>query len=210
MNFLKKSLLVIFHPLDCFDIIKRECRQKKSDSVLLTLFLYFLAFLVNYLYVFIVHFPLSTKEIEDTSILLEAAMVVVPLFSWVVCSYAMTAIMSGESTFKENFTASGYCLVPYIILTPLLGVLSNLFGLGEAGVYSFFKNVSLLWVLLLLFICLKYLNDYTLRKTFGVAILSIIAIVIVWAVCLLFFSLTIQFVYFFIGIFEEINFKYLI
>lgn len=210
MNALKKSLLIIFHPLDCFDIIKREDRQKKGDSILITLAFYFLAFLVNYLYVFIVHFPLSDKKPIDTSLILEAALVVLPLISWVVCSYAMTAIMSGESTFKENFTASGYCLVPYIILTPLLGILSNIFEIGEAGVYGFFKNAALIWVVILLFVCLKHMNDYTIRKTIAVAILSIIAIAIVWAVFLLLFSLTIQFIYFFTGIYEEISFKYFI
>lgn len=96
-----KMLLIVFHPLDCMDIIKRE---KKQARLWVVPVLYLLAFLVNYAYIFLVHFPLESKNPADASLLLEAAMVIVPLFSWVVGSYLMTAITSGESTFLESLS----------------------------------------------------------------------------------------------------------
>ena len=50
-----KMLLIVFHPLDCMDIIKRE---KKQARLWVVPVLYLLAFLVNYAYIFLVHFPL--------------------------------------------------------------------------------------------------------------------------------------------------------
>ena len=135
-------------------------------------------------------------------------MVVVPLFSWVVGSYLMTAITSGESTFLEILIASAYALVPYIVITPVLALVSNLLGSGEAGVYQALRTITLLWVILLLLLALQRLNDYSIKKTVGVAVLSVAAVIVMWAVCLLLFSLTVQFVTFFTGIGEEINLKY--
>ncbi len=135
-------------------------------------------------------------------------MVIVPLFSWVVGSYLMTAITSGESTFLESLVASAYALVPYIVLTPLMALSSNLLGSGEAGVYRALRVIVLLWVLLLLLLALQRLNDYSLKKTVGVAVLSAAAVIVLWAVCLLLFSLTVQFVTFFTGIGGEIQLKF--
>lgn len=204
VSFLKKALLMIFHPIDCFVMIKRERARFKIWPAAL---LYLLAVIANYLYIFIVHFPLSEKQSTDANIGLELAMVIVPLFTWTVASYAITAIINGESHFTELITANAYTLVPYIVLTPLLGIISNILSYEQAGVYFFFKYVSLLWVLLLLFLALKYLNDYTLWQTVGITVLSLIAMVVIWAVILLLASLTLQLITFFADVYKEIIFK---
>lgn len=204
VSYLNKALLAIFHPIDCFDIIKRERGKFKPLPVLI---LYLSAVLVNYLYIFIVHFPLSGKKVTDANIALELAVVVVPLFTFSVASYAVTAIINGESRFTEMLTAHAYSLTPYIILTPLLGVVSNLISFEQAGVYFFFKYVSLLWVFLLIFLSIKYLNDYTVPQTLGIVVLSVIMTVIVWAVLLLLFSLTLQLFSFFTDLYHEFIYR---
>lgn len=204
VSFLTKALLIIFHPLDCLDIIKRE---RKSFKILPSLILYLLTVAMNYVYIFIVHFPLSQKNKFEANIGLELAMVVVPLITWTIASYAITSIINGESHFTELFTAYSYALVPYIVLTPVWGVVSNLLSFDQLGLYYFFKYVSLLWVLLLLFLALKYLNDYTLGQTIGITFLSIIMMVIIWAVVLLLASLTLQLLTFFADVYKEFIYK---
>lgn len=204
VSFFKKALLIIFHPIDCLDIIKRE---RNSFRVLPSLILYLLTVVVNYAYIFIVHFPLSQKKGIDANIGLELAMVVVPLITWTIASYAITSIINGESHFTELFTAYSYALVPYIILTPVLGTISNLLSFEQLGVYYFFKYISLLWVLVLLFVALKYLNDYTFGQTVGITVLSIIMMVVIWAVVLLLASLTLQLLTFFADLYKEFIYK---
>lgn len=205
VSFLNKLLLSVFHPIDCFDIIKRE---RNKFNPLPVAVLYLLAVLVNYIYIFIVHFPISEKKAVDANIALEFAMVAVPLFTFTVASYAVTAIINGESRFTELLTAYAYALTPYIVLTPVLGIVSNLLSFEQAGVYFFFKYVSLLWVIILIFIALKYLNDYTLWQTVGIVLLAVIMTVIVWAVILLLFSLTLQLVSFFTDLYREFIYKF--
>ena len=134
-------------------------------------------------------------------------MVVLPLFTFSIASYAVTAIINGESKFTEMLTAQAYALTPYIILTPVLGALSNIISFDQSGVYFFFKYVSLIWVLILIFMAVKYLNDYSLMQTVGIVFLSLIMTVIIWAVLLLLFSLTLQLFSFFTDIYHEIIYK---
>lgn len=204
-NFFQKVLLIVFHPIDCLVIIKRE---RYKFNLLPIVVLNLLAVIVNYLYIFIVHFPLATKDSFDANIGLEFAMVIVPLFTWTVASYAITAIINGESHFTELLTANAYALVPYIAITPLLGIVSNILSYDQIGVYLFFKYVSLLWVFILLFLALKYLNDYTIMQTIGIVILSLIAMVVIWAVVLLLASLTLQFFTFFKDFYKELVYKF--
>ncbi len=204
VSFLRKTLLSFFHPIDCFQIIKRE---RDRFRILPVLVLYLLAAAVNYLYIFIVHFPLSGKQPVEANVALELAMVTVPLFTFTVASYAVTAILNGESRFTELVTAYAYSLVPYIVLTPVLGLLSNILSFEQAGVYNFFKFVSLLWVLILIFVALKVLNDYTLWQTVGIVLLSLVMTVVIWAVVLLLFSLTVQLFSFFGDVYHELVYK---
>ena len=90
--------------------------------------------------------------------------------------------------------------------TPL-GLLSNILSFEQAGVYNFFKFVSLLWVLILIFVALKVLNDYTLWQTVGIVLLSLVMTVVIWAVVLLLFSLTVQLFSFFGDVYHELVYK---
>lgn len=198
------ALLMIFHPLDNIDIIKRDKKRTLWAVPLFTL----LAVVVNYTYIFYAHYSLNSKSPADANILLELAMVLVPFFSWILCAYLISAISSGESTFKELMVASSYAFVPYIILKPIIGIFSNVLSYGEIGLYNLLTLVALGWTLILLFTVFKRLNDYGFFKAVGVTLLSILMIVIMWAVILLLMSLTIQTVSFVVGIIEETQMKF--
>jgi len=206
LNPVKKSLLMIFHPLDCIDIIKRG--HTSAAAWVCPVFIG-VTVLVNYVCIFITHYSIGSKTPTDANILLEAAIVAVPLISWVIAAYAMSAILNGESRFTELLTVSSYTLTPYIILTPILSLLSNIMGQSELGIYNSLRSLIILWVLILLFSAFKRMNDYTFGQAIGISALSLFAIIVMWAVILLLFSLTVQTVSFLQGLFEEFNMKYL-
>ncbi len=207
MSIPKHILLTLVHPLDSIDILKAQ-RKKKTAWLAVPIFLV-AAILVNYTYIFYSHYSLGSKQPEDANILLEAALVLVPFMSFTVAAYFMSSIMSGESKFKEQLLCYCYALVPYIILKPLIGALSNILCYNERGLYSLLTTAALGWTLILIFVSLKRLNDYTFGKAVGVTVLALVMVVIMWAVVLLLASLTIQTGSFFSGIFEEFAMKYL-
>lgn len=207
MSILSHVLLTLVHPLDSIDILKAQ-RKKKTAWLAIPIFL-LAAILVNYTYIFYAHYSLGGKQPEDANILLEAALVLIPFLSFAVAAYFMSSIMNGESKFKEQLLCYSYALVPYIILKPLIGALSNVLCYNERGLYGLLSTAALGWSLILIFAALKRLNDYSFGRAVGVAVLALIMVVILWAVILLLASLTIQTGSFFSGIIEEFSMKYL-
>lgn len=207
MNVAKRAILCMVHPSDCYSIIKRE---KGKFRFYVPIVFYLLIALVNYSYLFYVHFPLSIRDVTDANILLEAGIVIVPHFSWVVASYAMTAILDGESTFSEQLEAAVYALTPIIVFTPFLGLLSRILSASESGIYHTVYVAVYAATVLLLFSALMLLNDYSFGKAVAVAFLSVCAMVVMWAVVLLLMSLSIQLVTFVTNLFAEFKMKALL
>lgn len=205
MSFLKRILLIICYPVDCMQIVKRE----KKFPVWQTVLLYLIAFVSDYVYGYTVHFPLAAKSRESISLVLEFAILTVPLLSWVICSYAMTALIDGESTFKEQLTVSGYCTVPYTAFTLISIIISQFLSSEETGFFMCIRYAGLLWMIILLFVSLVVLNDYTISKAFGITLLSLFAIVVMWAVLLLLYALTVQLFSLIFNLIEEIRFKFI-
>lgn len=203
MKVLKLMLLIFYHPIDCMEIIKRENKFRIWE---LPLF-YGIAFISRVLYSYTVHFPLSTKNRDSINILLEAAVLIVPLLSWVICSYAMTALIDGESTFKNQLNVSCYCTLPYTLIMLVSIVLSQVLSLEEAGIFNFVKAVGLIWMIVLLFVSLMVLNDYSFSRAVGITVLSLLAIIILWAILLLIYALTVQMISLFYNFIKEIQFN---
>ena len=203
MSILKSVLLIICYPVDCMNIIKRE----KKFNILVPVLFYMLAVFSNYLYNYTVHFPLATKSFENINFVLETVIFVVPLFSWIVCSYAMTSLIDGESSFADQFTVSAYCTVPYTVFTIISIIASQFMSTEEIGFFNVIRYVGLLWMVVLLIVSLIVLNDYSISKALGVALLSILAIVVLWCVLILLYALTVQFFSLIFNLFKEIQYK---
>lgn len=199
----KMILLIIYHPIDCMEIIKRE----KSFRLWMVLLFYGTAAAAKCLYAYTAHYSLSDKSAEDVSIWLESAMLIVPLLSWVICSYAMTALIDGESTIKDQLAVSCYCTVPYTAVTLFSIAISQFMSLNEIGIYNAVRGVGLIWMAVLLFASLMVLNDYSVSKALGITLLSIISVIILWAVLILLFSLTAQMFLIIRNLIKEIQMK---
>ena len=188
MNGFKKLLLIFYHPVECMTIIKRE---KNFRWWMLPVF-YGVAVLVKCLYAYTVHFSLTSKSTQNINIPLEIAVLVVPLISWVICSYLVTSLIDGESTLKDQFAVSCYCTAPYTLITLFSIIISQFMSLEEVNIFNAIKGAAIIWMAILLFASLVVLNDYSISKALGITLLSLFAVVILWAVLILLFSLTVQ------------------
>lgn len=199
--------IMLFHPLEAYDIIKleRDTQIKKLPAV----FLILLAGLEQYASNFLVSFQFQKKDLSGVNLWIEMAYVIIPIVVWVIANFCMTSIMDGESKPIEIFVTAAYCLAPFIVLTPIRVALSHVIGAGEAGFYYFLQSAAVIWVVLLLFFALLRQNDYRLVKALGVALMCILFMIIFMAVFIFLASLTIQLVSSVQEIFQELERKYL-
>lgn len=201
-NMLKLSIAIIFHPLETLEFIRNARGQYNPLPGLLILSA---ASVSRLLYLYTVHWPLADVDPKEANIWIELGTTAIPVLTWILAVYAVTSVMGGEANILELFTASIYCLSPYILSTLLLGLLSNIISSNESMLYEFLRVASIIWVLLLLFTSHMVLNNFSFRKTTGTTILSLAAMGITWVVILLVAVTIGQFTGFITGIFREIQ-----
>ncbi len=197
MNSFNIALSVIFDPVEAFRIIQRK-RSKFSHvptSVLL-----FLVVAVRILAIYITHYPLAAIDPRDTNIGREIANTLLPIITIVVGCYLVTTIYNGEAMFREIFQAGAYSMLPFIIFTVPIALLSNIMVSTDVAFVSFisdapytyisaFQTIIWIWVGLLFLISLSQMNSYGFFETIKVAIIAILTCIFMWAVLSLFYIL---------------------
>ncbi len=196
------SVSAVFHPIDTFENIKLN-RGKNKFYVGAVLIL--LAFLVRLFYMFTVHFPVADVDLGNAMLSLEVIKMVLPIITWSIAAYAISSIMNGESKFSEVFTCSAYSMVPYIVFTPVLALVSKVLSLSEWAFYSIAVVGLMVWQVVLLVISVATLNRYSAGKTVLVCILSFLTMLLIWAVALLCMALIGQLAQFIAEVFGEIR-----
>lgn len=200
------SLGVVFHPLLTFERIA-NARSELNYAVGWILLLGVLG--VRIVELFYVHYPLQTIDVLDSNLGLEAVKLLLPPLTWVAAGYLISAIRDGESSLGQLFMAACSCMVPYVLATASLTLLANVLTLQEQGLYSFIYYGIWVWVVLLFFVGLKTLNDYTLLRALGVFGMSVVMMALLWFVALLGYVLAGRLFQFVGGIVREIRMSWL-
>ena len=178
-------ILLFLHPSD-------GCRlmiaQHKKHNYLVVLFMLLAVVLTKVLYVYFVSFQLQTVSRRDANPIIEIGMVLVPLLTWAVASYAASSIMGGETTIGQSFASSIFCMIPYVFITLILLLVSQFVGYGEMGMFNALKTIAIIWVCLLEFWALKELNGYTVGEALKVGFVGIVFMVIFLIVVVLLYA----------------------
>ena len=202
---LKLCLMTLFHPIVVTEHIKRERGKRMNWAPVIVLLL--LALAVRIFSIYFTHYPLATVSVRKANLLLECGKLFVPVLTWVLASYAMTTILDGETLLTETLLFSSYALVPYIVFTPLLTLASRLMDVNQLGLYMTLEVGILGWVVLLMIVALKEMNGYSVGKTAAVIFLSLFTMVMIWAVIILLYTISSQFVGMVKEIFYEVIYR---
>jgi hypothetical protein len=178
------GLGILFHPLEG----SRELRNYRSMITAAILIL--LVLIVRVTSIYITSFHITTLQPRDANMVLEVMRVILPLLSWSIACYLITAIMDGEAFFSDVLLAMSYSMIPYIVFSVPIALLSIVVTRDEILLYHGLSAVMWIWIAILMLIQIQVLNDYSFKKTIGVTIISLFAFIIFWATIGLTFALT--------------------
>ena len=181
-NLLLLSLGVVRHPIDTFEAIKYNRGRFKARNAV---WIFLICIFVRLAYIFLVHFPMADVDINNVSFVQELIKLLLPILTWAVASFAITSIMNGESKFSEIFVCTAYAMVPYCLFTLPLGLVSHLLGMSEWQFYSIAIVGLMVWQAALQFTAVLTLNRFSFGKTVVVCILTVLTMLLIWAVILL-------------------------
>lgn len=185
MYLLPLSLCVLRHPLDTFRLIPK---QREKFSILPSMILLALMVLIRLLSLQWTHFPLQTIDPSNVNWVMETGLILAPILSIAVCTFAITSILDGQVRMGEAITSVTYAMMPFIALTLPMTLLSQILGQGSA-LYSLLEIAIYVWCAVLYLISVKVMNDYSLAKTLLIILLVILLMALMWAVILLVLAL---------------------
>jgi sugar lactone lactonase YvrE/uncharacterized membrane protein (GlpM family) len=182
------ELLFLFkffrHPIDSFYYLKR----KRYASILSATILYVIL-IVEYIYSrFYTGFIFKTVS-SDANLVGELLLLLVPLALFIVVNYLVSTINDGEGRFKDIYIGTIYSLAPFLVFSPILTLLSSVLTYNEAFVYVFSIRIIYAWCLIILFIMLKEIHNYTFSDTIRNIFVTLFGMVIMLLVVFIVFVL---------------------
>ncbi|MCR4902086.1 MAG: hypothetical protein K6A23_04445 [Butyrivibrio sp.] len=162
------------HPFDGSYGIAREGRASWSVASFMLL-LFTVEYVINK---YLCGFLQKTVREGRFEIFSDIGTIVIAIVFLTACNYLVCTINDGEATVKKIYTYFCYSLRPYIIITPVIFILSHVLTSNEQFLITMCQIVMIAWVLVLVVIAIKEVNDYTPGETFKVICLTIFTILI--------------------------------
>ena len=143
---------------------------------------------------------------EDTSVVQEAIRIALPFITWCLAHYAIAMIFYGEGGLKDIAVSAGFSLTPYVLFAwPASLILTNATTLSERSLYYAISWIINFWVIYLFFTHIRIIHDFTIKRTLATYALSLITVILIWALAALVFALTSNTYEFFYELFYELT-----
>ena len=196
---LKYSFHILRHPSDaCYGIKKQHKASYLSGIVILILFvityllnLYGAAFLFRY-------------HGSFTNVLGQIATILAIFALWCGSNYLIATLNDGEGWFKDIFITSCYCLLPYILIKLPLIPLSYCLTYNEQFIMSIANTITYAYCIILLFVSIGNIHNYSFKETIKNIVLTIIGMLIVAFTLLLVYMFMSQLIDFIISLIKEV------
>ncbi|GAB6928632.1 hypothetical protein JCM10914A_26150 [Paenibacillus sp. JCM 10914] len=199
----KHPFYVLLHPFQGFWDLKYENKGKLRVALVILLLLTVSTIVLRQFAGFVVNFNYP----YDLNSIYELQNIVLPFFLWCVANWSLTTLMDGEGKFKEIVMASGYALLPLVLIRFSNTLISNVITLRESAFYYMLDTIAVLWFVWLLFIGIMTVHQYTVTKTIVTMLLTILVMGIITFLGLLFFSLLQEMLGFVLSIYTEISLR---
>ncbi len=179
---MRYSLRMLRHPIDTY----YEVTRLGKGSIASAVGMYVVFFAVMIAERALTNFVFDENGIHGVSLVSSAATYVLPVLLWIAANYLVGSITKGQGTFKGVVISTVYALMPLIVFTVPLALISNALTLAEGSIYWIIRGFLYLWVLFLLFIQVKEIHGYefgeTIKNILWILFVAVMTIVAVMAV----------------------------
>ena len=194
------ALYAVTHPFDGFYEMKREKMGSLSLSAGIVAFT-ILGFVLSKQ---LTGFILNYSDPAAFSLLDEAVKVIAVFLLFVVINWCVTALMDGEGAFREIINCTAAALIPLAVSLIPLTALSNVLTLEDAAFYYLAYAVVIIYTVFLLVVGVMETHQYTLAKTIGVLIITVLVMIAAVFLMMLFVNLINTMYDFVIKIYNEV------
>lgn len=195
---------MLIHPVTAFEEMKfnRKGSIRYANILLLLFYVCSVVSQVGTGYLF------ETKTIEDINIFWILAGTVGVVIVWCVANWMFCTLLDGKGRFSEIWIATCYSLLPYVLLSIPMTIVSHLLTNNEALFYHAAMALIYAWVGILLFVGMMSMHQFSISKNLITIVFTIIGIVLILFLLVLLFTLGQNVWTFIVTIANELNFRF--
>lgn len=199
-NTLLSPFNAMLHPIKFYG----DMKEKGSGSVLMAIILWLLYFLVSIIEYFQKGFIFNFKQAKDFNIFYEFALSSAVLLVLSIVNWAFCTLLDGKGTFKEIWIVVCYGILPRVLFGIPLTLLSNVLRQEEATILLLLQFAVNAWCVILIFIGLLIIHEYSFSKTLFSCLLTFLGIAVLIYLLMMFVSMIQQLIAFVKTVFQEI------
>jgi DNA-binding beta-propeller fold protein YncE len=190
----------MFHPIKGYSDMKYE----KKGSILYANIIIGAFFLTSILVFWLTGFAYNFNDAETFNIIFRLISSVGLFVAWAITNWAVGAIIDGESTFKETWCFSAYALLPYIVVTNILTLMTNVFTWHEEAFVMLLYYTAFIWSGFNMLIALKEAHQFSMKKTILTSLLTVCGLILVVMIVTIGYSMIVQLFAFITSISNEL------
>lgn len=193
----------IKHPIDgAYDI-----KRKGMCSWISILFHMVLLIVINIVYKYFAGFIVKSVKDGYYEVPTDVAIVVVGFLFAAGCTYLICTISDGEGRFREILQGYLFSFTPMILFKPCMWVVSQFITFNEYFVIEFANVFMFAWIVILLFITIMEVNNYSFKQTVKIIILTAFAAFIFIVVIFIMYVLVSQMINFVVSLYGEVVYR---
>lgn len=166
---------IMAHPKDGF----QEMKMNKKSSVSVTVLIVSIYILVEMLYRKFVAFDLNYYDREQLSFIRLLIIMTATFFIVVGANWCFCTLLDGKGKFKDICYVASCAMLPMLLMNILVIILSNFLTANESVIIEYPAIVVKAWALIIFFIGLSEIHDYSFKKTFLSLVLTVVGILII-------------------------------
>lgn len=191
------------HPIDGNYGIKRQNKVSVlSANILLVIMMVF--YIINK---YFCGFMFKTVREGQFDVISDIVMILTLLCLVVGCNYLMCTINDGEGKLRHIYCSFIYSASPFIVFMPFIFALSHAVTYNEEFFVSFGRFCMVCWIVVLVFIAIREINNYSVGETFKIIGLTAFTILIVCLLAFIIYVLWSQVFDFLQSLFGEVVYR---
>ncbi|MBB6675267.1 YIP1 family protein [Cohnella nanjingensis] len=130
----------------------------------------------------------------------------VPWVTWIVANYLVCSIKDGEGKFREVFQGSTFALVPYLVFSVPILILSHIVTLEERVIVDTLTTVMYVWLAATFLVMTQVIHNFDFLETIKNSAITLFTIGIIWLFGFIVFGLSYNLYDFFYQLYKEVSF----